>query len=211
MGVGGWRQWGRWPGFPEGVCVMSAVVEERVVNGEVVPGIEVLPGALVDVDTPAGLVRGLWLAGDDGWVVLVDDAGVVSKVQGSAVVVALEPLGGVVGRLAGACAAMFASRVEMEREHCRWVDRLVEVAHAAADQRDWCSDFDDLMESMGLPRRRREYEVEVGFSGSVRVDVLAGSSDEAEDSVDESQVLAAMLTALNGAWLSVSLNSVDAC
>lgn len=40
------------------------------------------------------------------------------------------------------------------RDHEAWRDRLVYEAHSEADDRDWCSDFDDFMARVGLPRKR---------------------------------------------------------
>jgi len=38
--------------------------------------------------------------------------------------------------------------------HSQWVDNLVEGAHSEANDREWCEEFDDFMDRMGLPRKR---------------------------------------------------------
>ncbi len=72
--------------------------------------------------------------------------------------------------------------------HEAWKVRLVEVAHEEADNRDWCSDFDDLMDQLGLPRRVREYDLDVHFCGVLSLTVSAVSEDEASSRVDADMV-----------------------
>ena len=46
-----------------------------------------------------------------------------------------------------------AARKADERFQAR-IDSIVEEAHQEARDRDWCTEFDDFMERMGLPRKR---------------------------------------------------------
>jgi len=83
-----------------------------------------------------------------------------------------------------ALAAEATSRHKMGADHAVRIDEIVLVAHEAADDRDWCEDFDDILSSLQLPRREREYSVRASYSGSVVVSVTATSEDEALAVVD---------------------------
>ena len=60
------------------------------------------------------------------------------------------------------------------REH---MDRLGEARLEKAEEKDWCSEYDEFAEEWDLPRRFRTYEVTVTFA------VLARDSDDAEELV----------------------------
>src|ERR1035437_346260 len=45
--------------------------------------------------------------------------------------------------------------------------RLADAAHAEADERKWCSEFDDFLEAQGLPRRSRDYQLQVEVTATV--------------------------------------------
>lgn len=66
------------------------------------------------------------------------------------------------------------------------IDAIVERAHEEANERDWCSDYDDIIEELGLPSRQRSYTVEtvVNLSIQVSVPVTAKNADDAVDRVD---------------------------
>lgn len=70
------------------------------------------------------------------------------------------------------------------------IDRIVERAHEEAESRGWCSEFDDVMEDLGLPRRRREYRVRTFVTFEVEVDIdgiEAASEDDAINDVDQNE------------------------
>ena len=78
------------------------------------------------------------------------------------------------------------------RDHEAWRDRLVSEAHSEADDRQWCGEFDDFMDRVGLPRRSREYDLEVEVSATVRVTLTATSEEEATDALTREDVWAAL-------------------
>lgn len=59
------------------------------------------------------------------------------------------------------------------------IDRLVEAAHEAADSHSWCSEFDDIMESVGLPRRTKTYLFDITVHTTASVP--ATSEEEARE------------------------------
>lgn len=78
-----------------------------------------------------------------------------------------------------ALAAEATGRYRETVAHAEQIDEIVRVAHEEADVRDWCEEFDGIMDRLGLPRREREYSVRVRYSGSVVLSVTATSEDEA--------------------------------
>ncbi len=78
------------------------------------------------------------------------------------------------------------------RQHTAWVEDLTNMAHSEGDDRGWCSEFDDLLESVGLARRARDYDLRVEVTATVRVTRSASSADEAIDSLTREDVWAAM-------------------
>lgn len=77
------------------------------------------------------------------------------------------------------------ARYTLINEHERWKERLVERLHREANDRDYCSEFDDVMEDLGLPRRERDYEVTVTVRLRISVGVTAGSPGDARDDVQQ--------------------------
>lgn len=58
------------------------------------------------------------------------------------------------------------------------IDRIVEVAHREANERDWCSEFDDILDDLGLPPRPRRWEVLVTVRQTLYIE--ATSEEDAE-------------------------------
>ena len=54
------------------------------------------------------------------------------------------------------------------------------------------SQFDDFMDRVGLPRRSREYDLEVEVSATVRVTLTATSEKEAADALTRDDVWAVL-------------------
>lgn len=86
-----------------------------------------------------------------------------------------------------------------------WVDDLVEKAHEEADNRGWCDEFDDFMENVGLPRRSKEYTVEVDVTVRVSVSVTATTEEEALEEGEQEARREVDYSSLDG-----SIESVDA-
>jgi hypothetical protein len=61
--------------------------------------------------------------------------------------------------------------------HSEWRDRLVEDAHAYANEQDLCGRFDDFMENHDMPRRPQEFEVRL----TLRCSIPALSDGEESD------------------------------
>ena len=87
-------------------------------------------------------------------------------------------------------------RAEAQKDTVR--DRLVRSAHEQADAQQLCSSFDDFMETVGLPRRTREWDVTVSATVEVRLIVSAGSAEDARGCVTDEQVRDA--AAVSGSW-----------
>jgi hypothetical protein len=75
-----------------------------------------------------------------------------------------------------------------KREHKDRLERLVDAAHAEADERDWCFEFDDFLEAQGLPRRSHDYQLRVEVTATVYVSRDATSEDNAIDSLTTQEV-----------------------
>ncbi|MFZ2175685.1 MAG: hypothetical protein WAW17_16935 [Rhodococcus sp. (in: high G+C Gram-positive bacteria)] len=86
------------------------------------------------------------------------------------------------------------AKANLQLSHAQWVDKLVESAHAWADENSLCSQFDNFMEEHDLPARSRDFDVEVDVTmrATVTVSVTARSSDDARDSVDSDAVESAL-------------------
>lgn len=61
----------------------------------------------------------------------------------------------------------------------RYHELLGEALLEKAEEKDWCSEYDEFADEWGLPRRTRSYEVSVQFT------VMARDSDEAEEIVED--------------------------
>lgn len=100
----------------------------------------------------------------------------------------------VTGRLEGDDAVLLALLGEIRERRAEqdartaWLERLVSDAHEEANDRDWCSDFDDFMERAGLPRRERDYEVRVEVTATVYMTRTATSEEDAHEGIDRSDV-----------------------
>lgn len=97
--------------------------------------------------------------------------------------------GGVtVGSLVAALAGQVRDRWAEERRHASWLADLTSRAHEQADDQDWCEQFDDFMESVGLERRTREYELRVSVTATVYLTREASNLTAAIESIDEDDV-----------------------
>lgn len=137
-------------------------------------------GSTVSVLTPGGGYQvGLFLGQQNGEAMLVDlHSGAIStpaveRIDRQALA---DPA---VTALARTLSREVWSAKANQRSWDAWKESLIETAHDEGDRRGWCSDFDDLLEELGLPRRQREYQVSVTVSCAISVEVTAGSEDEA--------------------------------
>lgn len=64
-----------------------------------------------------------------------------------------------------------------------WRNRLVEDLHREANDREFCSDFDDFMAEHDMPRRVQEYSVDVSVMLQVTMLVTADSENAAVEMV----------------------------
>lgn len=172
---------------------MTAVVESKIA----VEGVTSEPtvGAEVQVQSNGAQHVGLYL-GRCGEVTLLwspTSGGVIEVVGASHLVVkAAETSDPTQLLILRALAVEAVARHRQMRDHRAWIDQLVCAAHEAADDRDWCSDFDDLMDGLGLPRRTRDYDVRVRFTASVLVNVTATSIDDATEQITTDDVRQAL-------------------
>lgn len=74
------------------------------------------------------------------------------------------------------------------QRHQAWVDDLVAGAHAEAEARGWCGEFDEFMEDRGLPRRCRDYDLTVHVTATVHLTGRGTDLDDAADEVTTSDV-----------------------
>lgn len=70
-------------------------------------------------------------------------------------------------------------RAHIERQFEEFKARATSILHQEADNRRFCSEFDDVMERIGLPRRSFKYEVTFEVIGRIRVEVEAIDEDTA--------------------------------
>lgn len=78
-------------------------------------------------------------------------------------------------------AALASQRASVERDQARQaltreqqrLERIVDAAHAYADDNDLCGRFDTFMLSQGLRAREREYVVDI--DATVRVSVIVSA------------------------------------
>lgn len=188
------------------------------------------PVRLPRLGTGLGPVEGLWVGVREGARlargatvarVLTEDTVVEHEVgpDCAETVLALHASRAVIGSTDGAqvagaraVAALLArldeadqSRQEAAADHERWRADLAEAAHQEADEREWCSEFDDFLEQVGLPRRSRDWRVNLTLTVSVHLN--ATSESAAEESVTSEMVREAVES--EGRFLNWSVDGVD--
>lgn len=91
------------------------------------------------------------------------------------------------------------------------MDDLVERAHDLANEKSYCTEFDDFMEELGLPRRDAEYNVSVDVTFSVSLTVTAHDEDSATSDVDHEEVVDAARDMLryNSSLIDWSVNYAE--
>lgn len=147
-------------------------------------------GAQIEVLTDAGCAVGVYLGRHVTSDLLVTPEGKVVEVRDRTAVTVRAVADPAILPLVRALAGEAVLRRSDRDDHEAWKARLVEVAHDEANARDWCSDFDDLLDRLDLPRRVRDYTLDVHFCGVLSVTISATSEDDAADQVDAALVVA---------------------
>jgi hypothetical protein len=168
-------------------------------------GVVALPrvGEVVALTTRTGAVQGYWIGlpsgaeqptFPDGRIrVRILTGGEVAEHELEASALEAEHVvGQAEGAIADAVVALATAYQQKDHQrlgHEQWRQLLTAGAHEEADAREWCSDFDDFMEQVGLDRRGRTYACEVAVSTCVTVHVDASSQDAAENSITRDLVM----------------------
>lgn len=84
-----------------------------------------------------------------------------------------------------------AARADVEQKDQRF-DNLIEALHEKAVEKDYCSDFDEVMDELGLPARPREYDVIWNVTYRVTTTVRSTDEDEAHNQVDREAIIEAV-------------------
>lgn len=110
--------------------------------------------------------------------------------QGDVLTVPLDRIPAVEGEASGELREVLRALVQEQqgrqqdkaaaRDRLEWI---VAILHEEADDRGMCSEFDDAMERVGLPRRVREYEFRVELRTVVFVTGRGTDEDDAWDAV----------------------------
>ncbi|WP_156751428.1 hypothetical protein [Mycobacterium sp. 1245111.1] len=87
--------------------------------------------------------------------------------------------------------ALERERQRLGAERQLWADRL-ETAHQWANDRRHCSEYEEIMELLGLPGRERDYVMDVSVNLNVRVRATASSSDSATSELTHRDIAAAI-------------------
>ena len=191
--------------------VVLPIVGEYVEFPDVIPSpvqgywlgpVDQIVGEYVEMpDVIPSPVQGYWLGpvdqtrfGETFTALLLVGTGVTEVVMPTSKADARRIVTGAAGERAAMEALLAEARAHRctRREHAAWVDRLVVDAHEEADDRGWCTSFDDFMDRAGLPRRTRDYDLCVEVTATVRVTRSASSPREAIDGLTREEVWAAM-------------------
>lgn len=152
---------------------------------------------------------GLYLGSRAASVVLLNAAGDLLEVPNAGQLRVIADAEPAMAPLVRALAREALMRRCDHAENEAWKARLVERAHEEADSRDWCSDFDDLLSELDLPRRSRDYELNVYFSGRVTVTVNDATEEGAAEQVDSDMVLSAVRDAMTWGGFEPEITDVS--
>lgn len=121
----------------------------------------------------------------------------------------LAPLFLVTREMKGKDEAIIAAEQKAKEEADKMTD-LIRRAHAYADGKSWCSDFDVICEHLGLPKRVAERVVHVTVPVTLAVPVGETSSDQqAEDLAVDPVKLAETLYNMNRTSLNAAVEGAD--
>lgn len=182
------------------LTVALAGVSVRDVTGVPLPRV----GEVVEVRHGGACVRGVWVGlrcplpadGEPVTVrVLVDSEVVQAEVEPGALDSRNSVVGAVDREARWAALAVGQLGAELDSERTRnavWRAGFAERAREAADRNNLCAVFDDFMSEEGLEERLYRYTVQVSVTQTVQIDVEASSEENAQDSVDQVAVSAAV-------------------
>lgn len=85
-----------------------------------------------------------------------------------------------IDRLNEAYAEQVRVKDSTRREFEDFKERITVRMHAEADRRDWCSEFDDIMEEFGLRRRTREWCVTFDIDAFIQTRLIARDETHAK-------------------------------
>lgn len=85
-----------------------------------------------------------------------------------------------------------ATANDRQRELDQFKKHATEVLHQEAEERGFCSDFDDVMEQIGLPKRATPHDVTVEIKFTVNISVTAADEEAATKAVTRQDVLDAI-------------------
>jgi hypothetical protein len=88
-------------------------------------------------------------------------------------------------RLATAQREHAAELAETQRAHDARIERITARLHQEANSRSYCSEFDEIMEEMGLEARERDFGITVYLQVSRTLTVSASSEDAAYEAAPE--------------------------
>lgn len=74
------------------------------------------------------------------------------------------------------------------RGHEEWKTSLAAAAHDEANDHDWCGEFDDFMDRVGLPRRVHDFDLRVEVTATVYLTRSDESLDGAIDNLTRQDV-----------------------
>jgi hypothetical protein len=100
--------------------------------------------------------------------------------------------------------ALGREREALRAERALWADRL-DTAHQWAVDRRHCSEYEDLMEVLGLPGRERDFAMDLTVTLDVRVQATATSSDVATAELTHRDIAEA-IRAMDHSELVASIN-----
>lgn len=69
---------------------------------------------------------------------------------------------------------------QVRREFEQFKEAITERMQREADRRNWCGEFDDIMEEFGLRRRSRNWDVTFEVTGHINMTLIARDADHAE-------------------------------
>lgn len=72
-----------------------------------------------------------------------------------------------------------------------------EVLHREADEREFCTDFDDVMEEIGLRRRKRDATVSLTVTLNVDLDTCVSGEEGAETEIERDEIAAAICSSIS--------------
>lgn len=77
---------------------------------------------------------------------------------------------------------------DQRNQHRHRIDTITTHAHQWADDSDWCAEFDDILDDLGLPAREHDYTAEISVTLHLCIPVTARDSDSASEQITTSMV-----------------------